>query len=90
MTASHTDFIQSKVHLSPSEATVLSLLKLNEQTDTRELARQYYKGKVPMHGQIFVSSVVRRLAIKTARQQYRVKTGKRTGPHPVKVKLEKH
>lgn len=90
MTVSPTDYIASEIHLSPSEKKVLGFLSPGVETDTRTLARRFYRNsEFPDNGQIVVSGIVRRLERKTSKLRYRIKRGERDGPHPMTVKLEK-
>jgi hypothetical protein len=77
--------------MSPGETKLVSLLAVGRETDTKELARKFYRlREMPPNGQIAVASMVRSLARKTARNSpYIVKRGKRQGPHPMTVTLER-
>lgn len=91
MTVSVTASIASKVQLSPSERKVIGFLSLGRETTTKILAESYYEDAVPHNGQIVITNVVRSLAKKTAARgcPYIIRRGKRNGPHPMTVKLEK-
>lgn len=84
------DSIASKIALSPSEAKIICLLTVGKETDTKELTKRFYKTTIPHNGQVSVANVVRSLARKTERNSpYVVRRGKREGPYPMTVVLEK-
>jgi hypothetical protein len=86
-----TDSIASSITLSPGETRLISFLAVGQETDTRELAKKYYRTKeMPEYGQIAVANMVRSLAKKTQRgSPFIVKRGKRVGPYPMTVTLER-
>jgi hypothetical protein len=89
MTVSHTDYIASKVHLTPIELTVLQFIFERTETNTKALTMRFYKNKPPKNGQVVINRAVRNLVEKTARLSIKIKRGERDGPHPMTVTWEK-
>lgn len=67
--------------LTPAEQRLYKLLPpRGRKTDTEKLAEQYFNNKIPFHGRIIISGMIRSMQ----RKGY-VGRGERTGPVAMKV-----
>lgn len=85
-----TNGVSSAVHLSPTEERIIEIIKRTGPTNSVELAKRYYGRDAPEHAVQYIANSIRKLEAKTmGTRGLRVKRGKRTGPHPMEVWLEK-
>ena len=83
---------RSEPRLSPSEKAILTLIpKTGVRVSTKVLTARHYGRHPPFHARIVVAGVVRALVKKSKMISLggRVRSTKRSGPHPIEVWWEK-